>query len=107
MRLSVLFVGMWLVLLTIVSPAGEKEDLKWRTFNQGVNEAKKKQKKVLIDVYTDWCGWCKRMDVQTYADKSVASYLNEKYVVIKLNAESNKKLSYKGNEYTEAELSAA
>lgn len=86
--------------------AGENS-FRWMSFNDGLVEARKTNKKVLIDVYTDWCGWCKRMDSQTYSDASVASYLGKRYVAIKLNAESDRTLQYKGDQYTERELAAA
>jgi thioredoxin-related protein len=86
--------------------AGENT-LKWRSFNEGFAEAKKSNKKILVDVYTDWCSWCKKMDVQTYADKNVAAYLHKHYVLVKLNAESAKKLFYRDQEMTEREFSAA
>lgn len=87
--------------------AGEHTNLKWKSFDAGLAEAKKTNKKVLIDVYTDWCGWCKKMDAATYADKDVSQYLGERYVLVKLNAESSKKLLYRDKEYTERELAAA
>ena len=87
--------------------AAAENNLKWKTFNEGIAEAKKTNKKILVDVYTDWCGWCKKMDASTYGSNEVSKYLNERYVVIKLNAESEKKLNYKGKEYTERELAGA
>ncbi len=87
--------------------SGENSNLKWHDFNDGFAEAKKTNKKILIDVYTDWCGWCKRMDSQTYADKQVAKYLGERYVLVKLNAESARKLFYKDKELTEREFSTS
>lgn len=89
-----------------VTTASESS-LKWRSFNDGIAEAKSSKKKVLIDVYTDWCVWCKRMDANTYSDAGVAEYLRKHYVLIKLNAESNRKVNYKDGEYTERELAAA
>ncbi len=79
----------------------------WKSFNDGMTEAKRSNKKVLVDVYTDWCGWCKKMDAQTYKDDTVSKYLSDQYVIVKLNAESEKKISYQGKEYTERELAAA
>ena len=68
----------------------------WKNFNEGLALAKKSGKKVLVDVYTDWCGWCKKMDANTYTDPKVLEYLKKNYIVIKLNAEGNEKLSYSG-----------
>jgi thioredoxin-related protein len=83
-----------------------KQDLEWKKFELALAEAGKTNKKVLVDVYTDWCGWCKKMDASTYADKGIASYLNRNYVVVKLNAESASKLMYRGREYTEREFAS-
>lgn len=44
-------------------------------------------KKVFIDVYTDWCGWCKRMDNTTFKDKKVIEYLNENFYSVKFDGE--------------------
>jgi thioredoxin-related protein len=84
--------------------AGDTSKLQWYSFEQGLAEAKKTNKKMLVDVYTDWCGWCKKMDADTYSNSTVVSYLQEKYVVVKLNAESSSRLSYQGKQYTEREL---
>lgn len=87
--------------------AGDKSALTWMSFNDGLANVKKTNKKVLVDVYTDWCGWCKKMDKETYADGGIAAYLSKHYVVIKLNAESSSKVTYKGETYTEQELAGA
>ena len=96
-----------LVLVITDSNAGEKGQLKWMTFNDGIAQAKKTGKKVMIDVYTDWCGWCKKMDKDTYSDGTIAAYLNKKYIAIKLNAESSHSVQFQGKAYTEQELAGA
>ena len=96
-----------LFLFVAETHAGEKEKFKWVRFNEGLAEAQKTGKKVMIDVYTDWCGWCKRMDKDTYADGTVSDYLNRRYVAIKLNAESSASLEFRGQSYTERELASA
>jgi len=55
--------------------------------DKGLQQAKDEHKYVLADVYTDWCGWCKRLDQQTFSNEGVSSYLNGKFVCIKVNAE--------------------
>lgn len=76
----------------------------WLSFEEALALNKEKPKKIFVDVYTNWCGWCKRMDQTTLQDDKIEKYLNEKYYSVKLNAESNKKVSYQGRELTEAEL---
>ncbi len=95
------------VFFMLHAQADEKTKLRWWSFNDGMAEAQKSGKKVMIDVYTDWCGWCKKMDKDTYSDGSVADYLTKKYVAVKLNAESSKTLEYRGKAYTERELAQA
>lgn len=62
-------------------------DLLWATdLNTGLAQAKGK-KYVLADIYTDWCGWCKRLDRDTFANPQMMAYLNTKFVCVKVNAE--------------------
>ncbi len=83
---------------------GENSELKWKNLGDGVAAAKTANKKILVDVYTDWCGWCKKMDKEVYTDGGMQKYLNEKFVLVKLNAESDKKHTYNGGEYSEIEI---
>ena len=66
----------------------------WLSWNQGVAEASSTRRPILVDVYTDWCGWCKRMDQDVYAREDVREYLNRHFIVVKLNAESAEALRY-------------
>lgn len=95
------------VLIMQRSDGSEKGQPRWMSFNDGITEAKKTGKKVMIDVYTDWCGWCKKMDKETYTNAGVVDYLNRYFVLIKLDAESSSKLNYRGESYTERELAGA
>jgi thioredoxin-related protein len=61
--------------------------LPWRELEAGLAEAKKAGKPILVDVVTDWCGWCKRMDRTTYADAGVRDYLSEAFVPVRVDAE--------------------
>lgn len=62
----------------------------WRQWNAGLQEASRSGRPILVDVYTDWCGWCRRMDRDTYAQSSVRDYLDRHYVTVKLNPESSR-----------------
>jgi thioredoxin-related protein len=87
-------------------PSGKasKEGIKWLTYEEAVKMNAKKKKKIFIDVYTDWCGWCKRMDATTMKDPRIVEYLNKNFYAVKLNAESTAASSYKGTSVTEKEL---
>lgn len=94
-----------LLLSLSVAIAGDAgHDLQWLSFDKGLAEAQKSDKKILVDVYTDWCGWCKRMDRDVYANNKVASYLTQQYVLVRVNAESSEELHYKGKTYSEMGL---
>ena len=56
-------------------------------------------RKVFIDFYTDWCGWCKKMDAETFMADWVAKYMNGKYYAVKFNAEQEKPVKLGGKEY--------
>ena len=74
------------------------------TFEDALKKAKKEDKRVIVDVYTDWCGWCVKMDEEAYSNKEVKKLLKENFIFIKLNAEGTGKIKYKNKEYTETEL---
>ncbi len=63
------------------------EQIKWYTFQEAYNLNKTNPKKIFIDVYTDWCGWCKKMDAYTFKDPQVIALMNKYFYAVKLNAE--------------------
>ena len=73
---------------------------KWMEWNEAYTYAQKHKKIVLVDVYTDWCGWCKRMDADTYAEKDVIEAIRKDFVAVKFNPETaGKKYTMDGKEY--------
>ncbi|MHC1702265.1 MAG: thioredoxin family protein [Tenuifilaceae bacterium] len=70
--------------------------IKWYTFEEAIKLNEKVPKKIFIDVYTDWCGWCKTMDKNTFSNPQIAEYLNKYYYPVKFNAESKSDVTFKG-----------
>lgn len=71
--------------------------IRWMSFEEAVSLSDKTPKKMFIDVYTDWCGWCKKMDAGTFQDSAVVAYMNEHYYAVKLNAETKDTIRFRDN----------
>lgn len=72
------------------SLAANMTHLKWQhDLRTSLSMAKRTQKLVLIDVYTDWCGWCKRLDRDVYSNAKIAQFVDSQFVPLKMDAEDN------------------
>jgi len=71
----------------------------WISWEEAIELSKKEKKKILVDVFTYWCSWCKKMDAETFTNPFVAKYLNENFYLVKFDAESKEPLEYKGKEF--------
>ncbi|HVN33001.1 MAG TPA: thioredoxin fold domain-containing protein [Thermoanaerobaculaceae bacterium] len=70
-----------------VQPTGGAAALPWeRDLPTALTRASGEGKLVMVDFYTDWCQWCKRMDQNTFTDVEVQRAL-QGVVTVRLNAE--------------------
>jgi len=78
----------------------EQESIKWYSFEEAIklNEGFPK-KKIIIDVYTDWCGWCKKMDAVTFDHQEIIQYMNAHYWAVKFDAEGFDTITFNGVKY--------
>jgi len=90
----------------VVKPAATDSVVQWRDLGAALDEAKASNKIIVADVYTDWCGWCRRMDKDTYSKSDVQAYLNQSFVPVRLNAEAATRVHYAGGEYSYREVAA-
>ena len=81
----------------IETPVEDSSKIQWMTWDEAIKANKVKPKKLFIDVYTDWCGWCKRMDATTFSDEKVVKYINDNFYAVKFNAEQKEDILYKGH----------
>jgi len=77
----------------------EAVKIEWLTFEEAMEKQKTEPRKIFMDVYTEWCGWCKKMDASTFADKDVIEVLNDKYYAVKFDAEQKEDIEFKGKTY--------
>lgn len=75
------------------------EVIKWYSIEEAWALNQKEPKKIFIDVYTHWCGWCKRMDATTFMDPKIIFYLNKNYYAVKFNAEGKEDIILSGQKY--------
>ena len=75
------------------------EPFKWYTIEEAAALNKIKPKKIMVDVYTDWCGWCKKMDKSTFSDEEVKKYLATNFYAVKLNAEQKEDIKFSGETF--------
>ncbi|GFZ80939.1 thioredoxin [Aquaticitalea lipolytica] len=94
-KLAVVF-----ALALFVSANSIAQEIKWVTFEEALALQKKKPKKIMMDVYTNWCGPCKMLDKNTFHNPDVVKYVNENYYAVKFNAEGNDVVKYKDKTYS-------
>lgn len=95
MRATLIF----LLTLCFTFSSRAQQPVKWYTIQDAFTLAKKEPRKILIDVYTDWCSWCKVMDSKTFSNQVIADYLNKNFYPVKFNAEQKEDVFIYGKTY--------
>lgn len=90
-----------------LNAAPADKEIKWENFEQAIERAQKENKYIVMDVYTDWCQWCKIMDKKTYSDQRIVDLAQKKIIFVKLNAESSDSVTVQNTAITKRELSYA
>jgi len=93
----------WLLVVLIgfaaLAARGQKNKVEWYSFEKAVELNKEEPKKILIDVYTDWCGWCKKMKKETFNHPAIAQYINQHFYPVRFNAEGDQEVTFKGKTF--------
>ena len=84
--------------LSKISLAQETK-VKWYSFEEAIELNKTEHRKIFIDVYTDWCGWCKKMEATTFTHPAIAKILNEDYYAVRFDAETNDTIDFAGRQF--------
>ena len=76
----------FLVLLLLSSLGTYAQQIQWMSLSEALEAQKKEPKKIIMDVYTKWCGPCKLLDKKTFANPDLARYVSEHFYAVKFNA---------------------
>ena len=90
---SAVFVFLLIVNLSVAQNKAKKQQINWVSIEEAEALRRTEPRKILIDVYTDWCGWCKKMDATTFSDSAIIEYINTHYYAVKLDAEQEEPIT--------------
>ena len=82
----------------------DANEIVWRNYEDGLQLAKEQGKQILIDFSTAWCGYCKKMERETFKDASVIDFVNSNFVAIKVDGDSKREIELDGFTTTEKRL---
>jgi thioredoxin-related protein len=105
-RTSAAFLLLAIALGAAVPARAADPGVRWHPWDPGLAEAQKHDRPVLVDFYTQWCGWCRRMDKDVYSRADVRDYLQKKFVTVKIDAEASDAARYEGKALTSRSLAA-
>lgn len=88
------------ILFLFISVNLSAQEIEWVAIDNAQELQKANpEKSLFIDVYTDWCGWCKKMDNTTFKDKEVVSFLNDYFIPVKFNAEQKEEVIFNNQKF--------
>ncbi|MEQ9591036.1 MAG: DUF255 domain-containing protein [Cyclobacteriaceae bacterium] len=83
----------------VANTAEGDSPVNWMSFEEAIEKSKVEKRKIFIDVYTDWCGWCKVMDKNTFSEPKIAKILNEQFYPVKFDAEQTEDVVFNGTTF--------
>ena len=91
-----------LLLSVFISAAPDQNSIpqiEWMTLEQAQLRRAEQPKKIFVDLYTDWCGWCKVMDRKSFRHPVNIELMNKYFYAVKFNAEKGDSLNFGGETY--------
>jgi len=89
------------------SGMAQEVKINWLSFEEAVAAQAKEPKKIMMDMFTTWCGPCRMLDKNTFQHKDVAEYVNKNYYAVKFNAEGDGDIKYKDQTFSNPNFDAS
>lgn len=89
--------------LIISIPLQSQDKIKWMSFEEAISLNEQEPRHIFVDVYTDWCGWCKKMDASTFVDPVIVELMNKYFYAVKLDAEQKDTIMFMGQAFVNPE----
>jgi thioredoxin-related protein len=87
------------IMLSSILGYSQDNKINWLSFEEVQEAMKENPKPIFVDVYTDWCGWCKKLDKSTFIDSAVVKLMNTHFYAVKFDAEGEKPILFNNRVY--------
>jgi len=96
-----IFTQISLLFVALIGFNAQAQDINWISWEEAVqlSQTDAAPKKIFVDVYTDWCGWCKKMDKDTFQNPQVSKYMQDNFYMVKMDAEGKDPIQYQGKTF--------
>lgn len=88
-----------LLFITGISAVSADAQIRWISWDEAQARNQAEPRKIIVDVYTQWCGWCKKMDKATFEQANIVNYINQNYYAVKFDAETKTDINFKNKAF--------
>jgi thioredoxin-related protein len=81
-------------LFWLLAVESQAQTLRWTSFEHLTDSLRKERRPMLVFIHTDWCTYCKMMEVRTFANQQVVTKLQESFYCVRLNAEESQPITF-------------